>query len=116
MKTINFRYIRLFAAALVCMILSVSCKDFLSEKPYDFYDEADFYKNVTELELAVNGAFEVLSDKMTYGHFMLVTDCDTDVSHVKDRVRDIRHVTWDITTFIRHIRGWKKHGDFIIQV
>lgn len=46
MKTINFRYIRLFAAALVCMILSVSCKDFLSEKPYDFYDEADFYKNV----------------------------------------------------------------------
>ena len=96
MKTINFRYIRLFAAALVCMILSVSCKDFLSEKPYDFYDEADFYKNVTELELAVNGAFEVLSDKMTYGHFMLVTDCDTDVSHVKGSgtghtARDLGH-------------------------
>ena len=60
-----------------------SCQDFLSETPYDFYDEQDFYTNIEELELAVNGAYEVLSQKMTYGHFMLVNDCDTDWSHMR---------------------------------
>lgn len=73
-----------------------SCDDLLKEKVYDFYDESDFYKNNDELELAVNGAYEVLSDKMTYGHFMLVTDCDTDLSHIKGsgiahNARDIGH-------------------------
>lgn len=73
-----------------------SCSDFLSEKTYDFYAEEDFYSNISELELAVNGAFEVLSQKMTYGHFMLVTDCDTDLSHIKGSgtghtARDLGH-------------------------
>ena len=73
-----------------------SCQDFLSETPYDFYDEQDFYTNIEELELAVNGAYEVLSQKMTYGHFMLVNDCDTDWSHIKGSgtgqvARDLGH-------------------------
>ena len=78
------------------MGIFTSCEDFLSEKKYDFIDEADFYTNNTELELAVNGAYEVLSEKMTYGHFMLVNDCDTDLSHIKgsgtgQAARDIVH-------------------------
>ena len=73
-----------------------SCDDFLQEKVYDFYDETDYFRNNEELELAVNGAYEVLSEKMTYGHFMLVSDCDTDQSHIKGsgiahNARDIGH-------------------------
>lgn len=76
--------------------LFTSCEDFLAEKTYDFYDEQDFYKDNSELELAVNGAYEVLSQKMTYGHFMLVNDCDTDLSHIKgagtgQAARDLGH-------------------------
>lgn len=82
---------------LTSILLTInSCSDFLSEKTYDFYAEEDFYSNISELELAVNGAFEVLSQKMTYGHFMLVTDCDTDLSHIKGSgtghtARDLGH-------------------------
>lgn len=73
-----------------------SCEDFLAETTYDFYDEQDFYNDVSQLELAVNGAYEVLSQKMTYGHFMLVNDCDTDLSHIKGSgtgqvARDLGH-------------------------
>lgn len=73
-----------------------SCDDLLQENVFDFYDEADYYRNNEELELAVNGAYEVLSEKMTYGHFMLVSDCDTDQSHIKGsgiahNARDIGH-------------------------
>ena len=73
------------AMGLLCTaFLFSSCEDFLAEKTYDFYNEQDFYTNVTQLEQAVNGAYEVLSQKMTYGHFMLVNDCDTDISHIKE--------------------------------
>lgn len=82
--------------AFCSAFLFTSCDDFLAETTYDFYDEQDFYKDVSELELAVNGAFEVLSQKMTYGHFMLVNDCDTDLSHIKGSgtgqvARDLGH-------------------------
>jgi len=78
------------------LLLLTSCSDFLQEKVYDFYDEEEYYRNTEELELAVNGAYEVLSHKMTYGHFMLVNDCDTDLSHIKGSgtghsARDIGH-------------------------
>lgn len=52
--------------AFCSTFLFVSCEDFLTETTYDFYDEQDFYKDVAQLELAVNGAFEVLSQKITY--------------------------------------------------
>ena len=85
------------AMGLLCTaFLFTSCEDFLAEKTYDFYDEQDFYTNITQLEQAVNGAYEVLSQKMTYGHFMLVSDCDTDISHIKGSgightARDLGH-------------------------
>ena len=96
MKTLYKRLIAIPMVVFCSMLLFTSCEDFLAEKPYDFYDEQDFYKDVSELELAVNGAYEVLSQKMTYGHFMLVNDCDTDLSHIKGSgtghtARDLGH-------------------------
>lgn len=93
--TIIRKYITLPLVALGLGALS-SCSDFLKEEIYDFYDETEFFNNNKELELAVNGAYEVLSQKMTYGHFMLVNDCDTDLSHIKgagtgQAARDIGH-------------------------
>lgn len=83
MRTTTIKHIVTLPLIVLGMGIFTSCEDFLSEKKYDFIDEADFYTNNTELELAVNGAYEVLSEKMTYGHFMLVNDCDTDLSHIK---------------------------------
>lgn len=96
MKTIYKRMTIMSVLALAIGLMFTSCKDFLAEEAYDFYDEKDFYNNVSELELAVNGAYEVLSQKMTYGHFMLVVDCDTDLSHIKGSgtghtARDLGH-------------------------
>lgn len=96
MKTTYFKNtIAISVFALGLGTLS-SCDDLLKETVYDFYDEEDYYRNIEELELAVNGAYEVLSEKMTYGHFMLVADCDTDQSHIKGsgiahNARDIGH-------------------------
>lgn len=96
MKTSCLNNIKQFLLLTSILLTINSCSDFLSEKTYDFYAEEDFYSNISELELAVNGAFEVLSQKMTYGHFMLVTDCDTDLSHIKgsgtgQTARDLGH-------------------------
>ena len=96
MRTTTIKHIVTLPLIVLGMGIFTSCEDFLSEKKYDFIDEADFYTNNTELELAVNGAYEVLSEKMTYGHFMLVNDCDTDLSHIKgsgtgQAARDIGH-------------------------
>ena len=96
MKTSCLNNIKQFMLLTSILLTINSCSDFLSEKTYDFYAEEDFYSNISELELAVNGAFEVLSQKMTYGHFMLVTDCDTDLSHIKGSgtghtARDLGH-------------------------
>ena len=96
MKTLYHRLISITLGLLCMAFLCTSCQDFLSEKTYDFFKESDFYKNVNELEKTVNGAYEVLSDKMTYGHFMLVNDCDTDLSHIKgsgtgQTARDLGH-------------------------
>lgn len=96
---------------------SASCEDFLSEKKYDFIDEADFYTNNTELELAVNGAYEVLSEKMTYGHFYArqrLRYRPEAISRV--RVQDKLHETLATIISMPHIPGWKNHGGFIIQV
>lgn len=95
----NAYYKRCTAALAVACSLALSftaCEDFLAEKTYDFYAEENFYQDVAQLELAVNGAYEVLSQKMTYGHFMLVSDCDTDLSHIKGSgtgqvARDLGH-------------------------
>ena len=96
MRTTTIKHMVTLPLIVLGMGIFTSCEDFLSEKKYDFIDEADFYTNNTELELAVNGAYEVLSEKMTYGHFMLVNDCDTDLSHIKgsgtgQAARDIGH-------------------------
>lgn len=96
MKTSCLNNMKQFLLLTSILLTINSCSDFLSEKTYDFYAEEDFYSNISELELAVNGAFEVLSQKMTYGHFMLVTDCDTDLSHIKGSgtghtARDLGH-------------------------
>ncbi len=101
---------------LIGFFMFSSCNDLLDEKVYDFYDETDFYRSNEELELAVNGAYEVLSHKMTYGHFMLVTDCDTDQSHIKGsgiahNARDIGHYniyaehTWIQEAWTLYYRG-----------
>lgn len=95
MKTIK-KSSRFILLILIGLSLFTSCKDLLNEEVFDFYDEAVFYRNIEELELAVNGAYEILSNKMTYGHFMLVADCDTDQSHIKGsgiahNARDIGH-------------------------
>ena len=103
-------------SVLIGFFMFSSCNDLLDEKVYDFYDEADFYSSNEELELAVNGAYEVLSHKMTYGHFMLVTDCDTDLSHIKGsgiahNARDIGHYniyaehTWIQEAWTLYYRG-----------
>ncbi|MCD8079269.1 MAG: RagB/SusD family nutrient uptake outer membrane protein [Bacteroides sp.] len=97
MKTnTDIRLLRPMVPLYLLLMLITSCSDFLQEKVYDFYDEEEYYRNTEELELAVNGAYEVLSYKMTYGHFMLVNDCDTDLSHIKGSgtghaARDIGH-------------------------
>lgn len=96
--------------------LFTSCEDFLAETPYDFYDEQDFYKDISQLELAVNGAYEVLSQKMTYGHFMLVNDCDTDWSHIKGSgtgqvARDLGHYNiYTAHTWIEEAWGYYYAG------
>lgn len=96
--------------------LFTSCEDFLAETPYDFYDEQDFYKDVSQIELAVNGAYEVLSQKMTYGHFMLVNDCDTDLSHIKGSgtgqvARDLGHYNiYTAHTWIEEAWGYYYAG------
>ena len=42
------------AMGLLCTaFLFTSCEDFLAEKTYDFYDEQNFYTNITQLEQAV---------------------------------------------------------------
>lgn len=69
MRTTTIKHIVTLPLIVLGMGIFTSCEDFLSEKKYDFIDEADFYTNNTELELAVNGAYEVLSEKMTYGTF-----------------------------------------------
>lgn len=96
MKTNVLKYTLAIPAMVFGLATLSSCSDFLDEKVYDFYDEDQYYRNNEELELAVNGAYEVLSEKMTYGHFMLVADCDTDQSHIKGsgiahNARDIGH-------------------------
>lgn len=102
--------------AFCSALLFTSCEDFLAEIPYDFYDEQDFYKDVSELELAVNGAYEVLSQKMTYGHFMLVNDCDTDLSHIKGSgtgqvARDLGHYNvYTAHTWIEEAWGYYYAG------
>jgi hypothetical protein len=85
---------KLLVSAIVLIISS--CSDFLEEKPFDFYSEIDFYKDIAQLKMAVNGAYTVLSHQRTYGHFMQVTDCDTDLSHIKSpgtghQARDLGH-------------------------
>lgn len=92
----SFKKTYVFSCIVTGLLGFYSCSDLLQEKVFDFYDEADYYRNNEELELAVNGAYEVLSEKMTYGHFMLVSDCDTDQSHIKGsgiahNARDIGH-------------------------
>ncbi|MDD4198458.1 MAG: RagB/SusD family nutrient uptake outer membrane protein [Paludibacter sp.] len=73
-----------------------SCSDLLQEQTFGYYNEKEFFTNNEQLSLAVNGVYEVLSNKMTYGHFMLVSDCDTDLSHIKGAgighaARDLGH-------------------------
>ena len=72
MKTLYKRLISISMVIFCSVLLFTSCEDFLAEKPYDFYDEQDFYKDVSELELAVNGAYEVLSQKMTWTSGLLI--------------------------------------------
>lgn len=96
MKTFYKKWAVAPAFVFCAAFLFSACEDFLAETSYDFYDEQDFYNDVSQLELAVNGAYEVLSQKMTYGHFMLVSDCDTDLSHIKgsgtgQTARDLGH-------------------------
>lgn len=116
MKTLYLNFIAIIIVLFGNILLLNSCDDLLKEKTYDFYDEEDFYKNVSELELAVNGAFEVLSQKMTYGHFMLVTDCDTDLSHVKGSgtghtARDLGHYNiYTAHTWIEEAWGYYYSG------
>ncbi len=96
MKTQLLKYTLAIPTFILGIGTLTSCQDFLTEKTYDFVAEDDFYRNNVDLELAVNGAYEVLSQKMTYGHFMLVNDCDTDLSHIKgsgtgQAARDLGH-------------------------
>ena len=44
MKTLYKRLIAIPMVVFCSMLLFTSCEDFLAEKPYDFYDEQDFYR------------------------------------------------------------------------
>lgn len=116
MKTLYKQCILILVMAFCPAFLFTSCEDFLAETPYDFYDEQDFYKDVSQIELAVNGAYEVLSQKMTYGHFMLVNDCDTDLSHIKGSgtgqvARDLGHYNiYTAHTWIEEAWGYYYAG------
>lgn len=116
MRTLYKRLACAYIIAFCLPVLFTSCEDFLAETPYDFYDEQNFYKDVSELELAVNGAYEVLSQKMTYGHFMLVNDCDTDLSHIKGSgtghtARDLGHYNiYSSHTWIEQAWGYYYTG------
>lgn len=93
---------KLYSKTCIVIVMSIlgvvfsSCSDLLEEKTFGYYNEKEFYTNNAELSLAVNGVYEIFSDKMTYGHFMLVSDCDTDLSHIKGAgightARDLGH-------------------------
>ncbi len=94
--------LKLYSKASIVIVLSIfgflcsSCSDLLQEQTFGYYNEEEFFTNNDQLALAVNGVYEIFSDKLTYGHFMLVSDCDTDLSHIKgagigQTARDLGH-------------------------
>lgn len=52
---------------LVIILLSSSCKKYLETKPSDFLTPVNYYQNKTQLALALNGVYLVLSQASCYG-------------------------------------------------
>jgi starch-binding outer membrane protein, SusD/RagB family len=46
---------------------TISCKKFLTEQPYDFIAEANFYKTEGDANAALNGAFNIMQLQQLYG-------------------------------------------------
>lgn len=54
----------------VLLISSVSCKKFLDTKVQDFVTPSDYYTTESQLNLALNGVYDVLGDPNIYGERM----------------------------------------------
>jgi hypothetical protein len=57
---------------LVTVALSLSaCNDFLDTKPLDFVSSVNYYQTESELNTALNGAYEKLGNNALYGNFLI---------------------------------------------
>ncbi|WP_119080117.1 RagB/SusD family nutrient uptake outer membrane protein [Chitinophaga alhagiae] len=54
----------------ILLISQMSCKDFLDTKPSDFLSPATYYATEEQLNVGLNGVYDILADLSTYGNLM----------------------------------------------
>lgn len=98
MFKINMKYnsrLAFVGAVAICIsLLFSSCDDILTEEPTNFYDADSYFTSPSRVEKAVLAVYSTFSELDTYGQYVMVYDCDTDISHVKGA--DKGHVARDL--------------------
>ena len=82
------------AVALSVSLFSSSCDDILTEEPTNFYDADTYFTSPSRVEKALLAVYSTFSELDTYGQYVMVYDCDTDIAHVKGA--DKGHVARDL--------------------
>ena len=80
---------RFFSITALCVAgCLISCNDVLEPTPKSTWDLDAFYKNETQVELALSGIYNNLADQDAYGTMMIHFDSGTDEGYYNRRYND----------------------------
>ncbi len=84
MKNLN----KIFLVAVTFILSLVSCNDFLDVKPKSNWDINGFYRNETEVDMALAGIYSFFADDQVYGSYIMRFNSGTDESYYNRRYND----------------------------
>lgn len=71
--------------AMVVMMTTVSCNEFLTVEPDSYSKPDSFYKNVTEAEIALAGIYNRFAQENAFGHHIIMFDGSNDEGFYNNR-------------------------------